>query len=65
MTLIKRRYKITSRRHPHWNEQGDFRGQRVGVTGQMILHMVDCHHGTQRCAVTSDEVEEVFDDDIR
>jgi hypothetical protein len=59
MTLVRRRYKITSKRHPHWNETGDFRGQRVGVTGQMILHLVNCPHGTARVAVMSDEIEEV------
>jgi hypothetical protein len=58
MTLVNRRFKITSKRHPHYNESGDYRGQQVNVTGEMILHLVNCAHGTQRCAVRKNEIEE-------
>lgn len=55
MTIVTT-YKITNRRHPHYNESGIDTGERIKSTGQIILELTNCTHGTKRCAIRKGDV---------
>lgn len=53
------RYQITRRGHPHYPEVGRLTGEIIKSTGQQIIELENCQHGTERSAVQKEEIKKI------
>ena len=55
---MNREYIINDTKHPHYGCFGTIsEDERIQSTQQYIMHMTECVHGGQRCAVYYSQVE--------